>query len=507
MPKRSRTTIYNSFTFVLTLANYVLGHHLSEGWVIRAEGAGRRSFDIPITTIGASKLGPDHQGEIGAAAAIAGISGGVDILSTIPINVGGKIFSLNLDTGSSDMWIASDICHENACANSNVARYSKSQSSLTTDLYIDMKYGDSHSGTYASGTIGFDMVALHDGLNLARQPLGLIDDTTNLLVQYNASGIIGLGFPAGSDIQETMELNKQSGMINDTGGFILSTPSNGPFVPRLAMHGLLQEPMFAISLDRDTTQIGGHGTLSLGKIPDGVDDGSLTWIPVRLYSAEDGGMPPPSFAPNQLYPFRWEIELDGVFLDGERLSDSAILPRGVKQRKASALIDTGNSLLRGPEDVVAEILHKVSPTHSHDGSSTPVPCNVPRTLAFEIGGKMFPVDPHDFVSQHDLTDANNCHLDNIVPADTPSHGSLFQWNLGTPFFRSNYVVFHYGNLTHPSVDPPRIGFKSKVPTNAGEILINAVEEAKRRSHLDGTVSQDSCGREHSLTKSLYRCLA
>lgn len=118
------------------------------------------------------------------------------------------------------------------------------------------------------------------------------------------------------------------------------------------------------------------------------------------------------------------------------------------------LLLKGNSLLRGPEDVVAEILHKVSPTHSHDGSSTPVPCNVPRTLAFEIGGKvrylltsiklisstnfekMFPVDPHDFVSQHDLTDANNCHLDNIVPADAPSHGSLFQWNLGTPFFRS-----------------------------------------------------------------------
>lgn len=50
----------------------------------------------------------------------------------------------------------------------------------------------------------------------------------------------------------------------------------------------------------------------------------------------------------------------------------------------------------------------------------------------------------------------------------------------------NYVVFHYGNLTHPSVDPPRIGFKSKVPANAGEILTNAVEEASRRNYMDGT---------------------
>jgi hypothetical protein len=193
---------------------------------------------------------------------------------------------------------------------------------------------------------------------------------------------------------------------------------------------------YQISLGRDTTQIGGHGTLSLGKLPVGVNNASLTWVPVRLYSAEDGGMPPPSFALNQLYPFRWEIEIDGVFLDGKRLPDSVIPSRGVKQRKSSALIDTGNSLLRGPEDVVADILHKASPTHSHGGSSPVVPCNVPQMLAFEIGGKMFPVDPRDFMSQLNPTDANNCHLDNIVPADPPSPGSLFQWNLGTPFFRS-----------------------------------------------------------------------
>ena len=42
----------------------------------------------------------------------------------------------------------------------------------------------------------------------------------------------------------------------------------------------------------------------------------------------------------------------------------------------------------------------------------------------------------------------------------------------------NLVAFHYGNLTHPSMDPPRIGLLSLVPENANSVLEEVVSEAQ-----------------------------
>lgn len=64
------------------------------------------------------------------------------------------------------------------------------------------------------------------------------------------------------------------------------------------------------------------------------------------------------------------------------------------------------------------------------------PCAVPHTLAFQIGGKTFPVDPRDFMSQVALRDASVCAADNVVATDPPSRGALFSWSLGDPFFKS-----------------------------------------------------------------------
>jgi phytepsin len=40
------------------------------------------------------------------------------------------------------------------------------------------------------------------------------------------------------------------------------------------------------------------------------------------------------------------------------------------------------------------------------------------------------------------------------------------------------AAFYYGNITHPSVDPPKIGLLSTVPDNAAELLSSAVEAAE-----------------------------
>jgi hypothetical protein len=47
--------------------------------------------------------------------------------------------------------------------------------------------------------------------------------------------------------------------------------------------------MFAITLQRDTVEIGGNvGQLSIGGLPPGVQNGSLTWVPVRGYTRKQG---------------------------------------------------------------------------------------------------------------------------------------------------------------------------------------------------------------------------
>lgn len=44
--------------------------------------------------------------------------------------------------------------------------------------------------------------------------------------------------------------------------------------------------------------------------------------------------------------------------------------------------------------------------------------------------------------------------------------------------------FYYGNLTNPSVDPPRIGLVSTMPSNAKDLLASAIKAAG--SNFPGT---------------------
>lgn len=57
-----------------------------------------------------------------------------------------------------------------------------------------MNYGDSTTGTFASGPVGKD-VATIAGISILDQEFAAINDTTNPTVEFGAAGIFGLGFP------------------------------------------------------------------------------------------------------------------------------------------------------------------------------------------------------------------------------------------------------------------------------------------------------------------------
>jgi hypothetical protein len=57
-----------------------------------------------------------------------------------------------------------------------------------------MNYGDSRTGTFAKGNVGFDTATIA-GIAMTDQAFGVINDTTNIVVRYDTAGIFGLGFP------------------------------------------------------------------------------------------------------------------------------------------------------------------------------------------------------------------------------------------------------------------------------------------------------------------------
>ncbi|KAJ7761103.1 aspartic peptidase domain-containing protein [Mycena metata] len=406
-----------------------------------------------------------------------GLGDNSDLLYTVPIQLGGTTTVVNLDTGSSDLWVITSDCVANACANARGMARLPAANLKTTGGNVTMRYGDSKTGTYASGPLAMETASIA-GVAIDNQLFAAINDTTNTVVQFGAAGIFGLGFPSESQIQGAAVIN-QFGKTGTTDHFVAASYAAGPLISRIAQSDALAMPMFTISLQRSEIDISGKGALTLGTLPPGVDNSSLTWVPVRLYSPAEGGLTPPTFAPNEVYPLRWEIDLDGVFLDGVEIPASKIpATGGVSSTRMSALIDTGNSILRGPSDVVTSILSTISPNYNADTpDSATLACAKAHNLTFQIGGKMFPIDPRDLIGPQSAHDAQTCIVDNIVATDAPSVGTLFRWSLGDPFMKSNLVAFHYGNLTNPSQDPPRIGFLSQVPSNAAALLTQAVQDA------------------------------
>jgi len=220
--------------------------------------------------------------------------------------------------------------------------------------------------------------------------------------------------------------------------------------------------LIAVTLQRDAMDIGGNpGILSIGELPASVHSSNLTMVPLRSYTPAEGGLPGPANSPLEVYPLPWEIMIDNIYFDGVQLPVSSLTPSAIG---LSAAIDTGTSVLLGPQDTVSHIQQLL-------GANGVFNCAEPHNLSFEIGGKIFPVDPRDFATQAASSSAEFC-ASNLFITDSPVAGStfLYSWVLGVPFLKGVISSFYFGNISYPSQDPPKIGLFSTVPSNASDIM-------------------------------------
>ncbi|KAF8879691.1 aspartic peptidase domain-containing protein [Infundibulicybe gibba] len=137
---------------------------------------------------------------------------GVDsTLYTIPIELVGTATAVNIDTSSSDLWVISDQCTQDACQNATLPKYSSSTLTSTSAIF-GISDGDSSTGTGASGPIGRD-IATVAGVAMAYQAFGVVNAINGSVFQFGVADIPGLGFPSASAVQRSVVQEKPVAMI------------------------------------------------------------------------------------------------------------------------------------------------------------------------------------------------------------------------------------------------------------------------------------------------------
>lgn len=204
-------------------------------------------------------------------------------------------------------------------------------------------------------------------------------------------GVLGLAFPS----------------LSQDGG-------DDTFLKNLKDQGGVDEAVFAFYLGDEA-----DGELTIGGYDEDKmkDPGGINWVPLQS-------------------PAYWLITMDSISFGGQAISQSS-----------GAIMDTGTSLIYGPQDDVVSML-------STFGEGTVryvdavglflVPCDadVP-DLEFGIGGETYVVPGKDLTIRDDS--GQYCFFSVAIMKVVPGQNAVSVWLMGDVFLRQSYSIFDYDN--------------------------------------------------------------
>jgi len=320
-----------------------------------------------------------------------------DLIYLANITVGGSPYVVQLDTGSSDLWIKGQT-------------FPLPHSQLTTITY-NISYGIG----WANGTVAYSPVEFA-GIKISQQAFLDVASVNNPVLSYDADGIAGLGFTSLSTIDA---------LVNQTGA------SSGRSMLFNAFSENPQEPNYiAFALQRATEPDDEvEGTFSIGETAD-------------EYAAVLTTNPIPTFPVNS--PRRWSVLLDGLVVGNKQIPVTSAV-QGAPSNKAVVVLDTGTSYTYTTEAVATAIYGSV-PGAYYDSNQVRwvVPCEAEIDMGLQIGGNIYPLHPLD-VTPNGLTDPSQC-IGSFIPQSVSVGAGEFDWLIGDNVLRSVYTVYDFGDF-------------------------------------------------------------
>ncbi|KAG8218473.1 aspartic peptidase domain-containing protein [Butyriboletus roseoflavus] len=367
-----------------------------------------------------------------------------DLVYIANVTIGGISFPVQLDTGSSDLWVMST---SGSLPN---ARASPTSLNLT--------YGIG----WAQGPISTASVDFA-GITVPQQAYLNVTSAQNPALSYGAAGIMGLGFDSLSNIDAAM---------NQTGS------SSGRTLLYNLFHDNPSEPNFiAFSLQSTSNGDGVQGTFTVGETdPLYANVTSTNKIPTWPTTA----------------PSRWNVLLD-LFIVGAQTVAVSTTVAAAPSNKAVVLFDSGTSYTYAPTDVCTAIYGGVSGAQYNSSiGQWFVPCDAEIDMALQISNQIFPIHPLD-VTPTAVGDPNTC-VGSFIPQGVSVGADQFDWLIGDNILRSIYTLYDFGDFNSSgNMGDPYVQMLALVDPTQASVEFHNVRGGNPNTNITYNVSNSGSG--------------
>ncbi|EKM60385.1 uncharacterized protein PHACADRAFT_246265 [Phanerochaete carnosa HHB-10118-sp] len=288
-------------------------------------------------------------------------------------------FVVDFDTGSSDLWVPSSSCTSSTCSGKHKYQASSSSTSSKKSGTFSIEYGD---GSTVSGPVYTDTVTVA-GLIATSQYFSPVTTLSSEFQGDPADGILGLAFPAISNLQQD------------------------PVFNTLIDQGKVSASEFAFKLASSGSELflGGTDTsLYTGSVEfHSIDTSSGFWQPTGAKSVVGSKNPNTDF---------------------------------------ETVIDSGTTIMYGPPSAVKTFYAAVSGSKLYDSEEGyySYPCNSPPTVGFSWGGKTWDVTSANFNLGETESGSSEC-VGALAGQDVGLGDNV--WLLGDSFMKNVYTVFSF----------------------------------------------------------------
>ncbi|KAI0662190.1 acid protease [Cubamyces menziesii] len=259
-----------------------------------------------------------------------------DLEWTGPITIGtpGQNFTIDFDTGSSDLWVPVASC--DSCKNHSLFDPTKSSTGQKVNGSFSIQYGD---GSSASGDRYNDTVTV-GGVAAKGQIFAAVSKESAAFTDDPSDGVLGLGFPA------------------------LSNLNTSPFFFTALEQGAAPEGSFAFKLDQSGSE------LFIGGTNPSLYKGDIEYH--NLTSTLSGF---------------WQIGGASATVQGKQVAS-----------EFDTIIDSGSTIITAPPAAAAAFWGSVegAKVFDKDEGLWSVPCDSFPEVAFSWGGKTWTISPEDF---------------------------------------------------------------------------------------------------------------